>query len=297
VGLLAGAFIPSGLATTAVSHAKTVKHRKHVKAVKVTVVAKEWSFKLSKTTVPAGSTVAFKVVNKGKIGHDFKIAGKKTKLLAPGKSQTITVKFSKKKKRYAYVCTVTGHARLGMKGTFGVGVSATGGGSGGGGGGGGTTTTPTTTTTAGNVGTAKTTVTGHARLGMKGTFGVGVSATGGGGTGGGGGGGGGTTTTPTTTTTAGNVGTAKTTVTVNMVEYDFQLSQTTIPSGQVTFVVKNSGAEVHNFDINGTKSGALLAPGTTETWTVALAPGQYLYTCDVPFHVSYGMTGTFTVTP
>ena len=70
-----------------------------------------------------------------------------------------------------------------------------------------------------------------------------------------------------------------------------------MPSGQVTFVVKNSGAEVHNFDINGTKSGALLAPGTTETWTVALAPGQYLYTCDVPFHVSYGMTGTFTVTP
>ena len=245
VGLLAGAFIPSGLATTASSHAKTVKH---VKAVKVTVVAKEWSFKLSKGTVPAGSTVAFKVVNKGKIGHDFKIAGKKTKLLAPGKSQTITVKFSKKKKRYAFICTVTGHARLGMKGTFGVGESA-------------------------------------------------KPPTGGGGSGGGGGGGGGTTTTPTTTTTAGNVGTAKTTVTVNMVEYDFQLSQTTIPSGQVTFVVKNSGAEVHNFDINGTKSGALLAPGTTETWTVALAPGQYLYTCDVPFHVSYGMTGTFTVTP
>ena len=245
VGLLAGAFIPSGLANVAAPHAKTVKHAK--KAVKITVVAKEWSFKLSKRTVPAGSTVSFKVVNKGKIGHDFKIAGKKTKLLAPGKSQTITVKFSKKKKRYAFICTVTGHARLGMKGTFGVGESA-------------------------------------------------KPPTGGGGSGGGGGGGG-TTTTPTTTTTAGNVGTAKTTVTVNMVEYDFQLSQTTIPSGQVTFVVKNSGAEVHNFDINGSHSGALLAPGTTETWTVALAPGQYLYTCDVPFHVSYGMTGTFTVTP
>jgi uncharacterized cupredoxin-like copper-binding protein len=129
---------------------------------------------------------------------------------------------------------------------------------------------------------------------MKGTFGVGMSATGGG-TGGGGGGGGGTTTTPTTTT--GNVGTAKTTVTVNMVEYAFQLSQSTIPSGQVTFVVKNSGSEVHNFDVNGSHSGALLAPGATETWTVSLAPGQYLYTCDVPFHVDKGMTGTFTVTP
>ena len=34
-----------------------------------------------------------------------------------------------------------------------------------------------------------------------------------------------------------------------------------------------------------------------ETWTVSLAPGQYLFTCDVPFHVDRGMTGTFNVTP
>ena len=68
-------------------------------------------------------TVIFKVVNKGKIAHDFKIAGKKTKMLNPGKSQTITVKF-KKKGHFAYLCTVSGHAKLGMKGTFGVGVKA-----------------------------------------------------------------------------------------------------------------------------------------------------------------------------
>ena len=30
---------------------------------------------------------------------------------------------------------------------------------------------------------------------------------------------------------------------------------------------------------------------------VSLAPGQYLYTCDVPFHVDKGMTGVLQITP
>jgi uncharacterized cupredoxin-like copper-binding protein len=227
-GVLAGASLASsGKATT--------KHASQVTTIKV--VAKEWSFSLSKRSVPVGTTVAFKVTNKGKIGHNFVIAGKKTKLLNPGQSQTITVKFAKKGK-FKFLCSVTGHARLGMTGTFGVGVS---------GGGGGTTTTTTTTSQ--------------------------------------------------TTTTAGNVGTAQTTVQVNMIDYQFQLSQSTIPSGKVTFVIKNSGNDVHNFDLNGVKSGTILSPGQTETWTVSLAPGQYLYTCDVPFHVDRGMTGTIQITP
>jgi uncharacterized cupredoxin-like copper-binding protein len=232
-GVLGGLFLPAtGSAKTTTAHAKKVT---------INVVANEWSFKLSKKTVPVGTTVVFKVTNKGKIGHDFKIAGKKTKLLNPGQSQLLTVKFGKKGK-FTYICSVTGHARLGMQGVFGVGVTPPAGGGGGGGGG--------TTTSAGG-----------------------------------------------TTTTPGNVGTAVSTVNVNMFEYGFTLSQSTIPSGTVTFVVKNSGAEVHNFDINGVHSGALIGAGATETWTVKLAPGQYLYTCDVPFHVDKGMTGTFTVTP
>jgi uncharacterized cupredoxin-like copper-binding protein len=223
-GVLGGIFLQAGHATTVKSHASKVT---------INVTANEWSFKLSKRSVPVGTTVAFKVTNKGKIGHNFRIAGKKTKLLAPGKSQVLTVKFAKKGK-FTYDCSVTGHARLGMKGSFGVGVTAP----------------PATTTTA-----------------------------------------------QTTTTTAGNVGTANTTVQVNMFEYGFTLSQATIPSGKVTFVIKNSGAEVHNFDVNGVHSGALIGAGATETWTVSMAPGQYLYTCDVPFHVDKGMTGVFQVTP
>jgi len=227
LGILAGIFLPVSSASP--FHAKSTKASK----VTIAVTAKEWSFKLSKRTVPVGTTVVFKVTNKGKIGHNFVIAGKKTPILNPGKSASITVKFAKKGK-IAYSCSVPGHARLGMKGTFGVGVAAP---------------PPPTTTAA------------------------------------------------TSTQPTGSVGTANTTVTVNMVEYSFQLSQSTIPSGQVTFQIKNSGAEAHNFDLNGVHSGAIIAPGATETWTVSLPAGQYLYTCDVPFHVDRGMTGNITVTP
>jgi plastocyanin len=82
-----------------------------------------------------------------------------------------------------------------------------------------------------------------------------------------------------------------------MFEYRFDLSQQTVPSGQVTFVISNKGSEVHNFSIVGVKAGTLLSPGGTETYTVALPPGNYTYVCDVPFHVDRGMTGALTVTP
>ena len=102
-----------------------------------------------------------------------------------------------------------------------------------------------------------------------------------------------TTTTPTTTAAVGN---AQTTVTVGMFEYRFDLTQSTIPSGHVTFVIVNKGQLVHNFSITGVKVGKLLSPGQSETWTVALPPGSYNYLCDVPFHAGYGMVGSFTVT-
>lgn len=139
------------------------------------------------------------------------------------------------------------------------------------------------------------TIVGHASAGMKGVFSVGLppvkpppsstpSTT--------------TTTAQTTTTTSTvPVGTGNTTVTVNMVEYAFQLSQSSIPSGKITFVINNKGNEVHNFAISGNKAGAQIAPGTSETWTVSLPPGTYNYVCDVPFHAERGMTGQFTVTP
>jgi uncharacterized cupredoxin-like copper-binding protein len=80
----------------------------------VTVTAKEFKFTLSTSSAKAGK-VTFKVTNKGKIPHDFKIGSTKTKMLAPGKSQTITA--TVKKGKNGYLCTVSGHAGLGMKGS------------------------------------------------------------------------------------------------------------------------------------------------------------------------------------
>ena len=84
-------------------------------ATTVTVKASEFKFVLSKKTAPHG-VVAFKVTNKGHIAHDFKIAGKKTPMLKPGKSATLKVTL--KKGSYKYICTVPGHAAAGMRGTF-----------------------------------------------------------------------------------------------------------------------------------------------------------------------------------
>jgi uncharacterized cupredoxin-like copper-binding protein len=114
-------------------------HSTAASTVTIKVTASEWKFKLSRTVVPTGTTVIFKVTNKGKIAHDFKINGKKTQLIKPGATKTVKVKFTKKG-RLTYICTVTGHAKLGMTGKFNVGVTAI------------TTTTTTTTTTTGGGG-------------------------------------------------------------------------------------------------------------------------------------------------
>lgn len=65
----------------------------------------------------ARGAVTFKVANRGKLEHDFKIAGKKTPKLAAGKSATFRVTFAKAG-RYPYLCTLPGHAAGGMKGVF-----------------------------------------------------------------------------------------------------------------------------------------------------------------------------------
>jgi uncharacterized cupredoxin-like copper-binding protein len=81
----------------------------------VSVTMKDFKFVLSKKTVHHG-TVTFKLTNKGKVAHDFKIAGKKSKLVQPGKAGKLIVTL--KKGKLTYKCTVPGHATLGMRGTL-----------------------------------------------------------------------------------------------------------------------------------------------------------------------------------
>ena len=115
IGLLAAlaAFAALALAAGADAHATAAR------TTTVTVTQgkpSEFHFTLSKKSAVHG-TVVFKVTNKGLLPHDFKIAGHKSKLLSPGQSQTLKITFTKKGS-YPYLCTVTGHAAAGMKGTF-----------------------------------------------------------------------------------------------------------------------------------------------------------------------------------
>jgi uncharacterized cupredoxin-like copper-binding protein len=82
-------------------------------ATNVTVTMKNFKFILSRKTVPHGKVI-FKLVNKAGIPHDFKIAGKKSKLIQGHKTGFFTVTLSAG--RLAYKCTVAGHALAGMKG-------------------------------------------------------------------------------------------------------------------------------------------------------------------------------------
>lgn len=88
-------------------------------AVTVNVTALDFKFKLSKLSVPKGSVVTFKVVNKGNTAHDFDFSTVKggTAYLAKGKTAKFKVTF-KKAGSYRFVCTVPRHAQYGMAGFF-----------------------------------------------------------------------------------------------------------------------------------------------------------------------------------
>ena len=194
---------------------------------RVTVTVTDSKFTLSRSMAHTG-LVIFTVTNKGKVTHDFAIAGKKTPHLSPSHSATLRLSLSKKG-RYPYRSTVPGQASAGMKGIFRI-------------------IAPPATTT------------------------------------------------PTTTTSPLPVGSAKTTVTVDMFDStspgSYKLSPSSVPSGMVTFVVTNKCIDQCSFHLEGIKAGAILDPGQSETWTVALAPGRYHIHCDV----LPAMQGTLVVT-
>jgi uncharacterized cupredoxin-like copper-binding protein len=109
------AFVAAVVAALGIVATPALAARSHAAATTITVTATEFKFKLSSTTAKAG-VVTFKVVNKGKLAHDFKVGTKKTPLINPGKSATLKVALRKGKVKY--LCTVPGHAAAGMKGTL-----------------------------------------------------------------------------------------------------------------------------------------------------------------------------------
>jgi uncharacterized cupredoxin-like copper-binding protein len=231
------------------------------KPVIVTVTAgkpTEFAFKLSKTSMITAGKVTFKVTNKGVIGHSFKVCtkavtaatanscvGVATKVLAPGKTASLTVTL--KKGKFEFLCTLSGHAKNGMKGLVGIGVTLTKA----------DTTPPKTTTTP--------------------------------------------TTTPGAPVAAGGkcASPATTAVTVTMIDYAFQGMPSSLPCGTVNITEVNSGMLDHNIDFSGSGVtggiGPVIGAGSTATFSMTVAPGTYSYQCDVGDHAAQGMAGSVTV--
>ena len=108
VAIAALVFVPIGSAHPDKSAAVT--------ATTIRVSGGEFFLKLSTRTLAKPGKVTFVFRNVGHVLHDFKINGKKTPLIQPGKTARLVVTF-KKKGKYRYLCTVPGHAAAGMKGT------------------------------------------------------------------------------------------------------------------------------------------------------------------------------------
>ncbi len=110
---LAAAAVAAPVVPIAVASVSTTSA---AKVTAVSVKARDNGFTLSAPVAKTG-TVRFVVKNLGKRNHDFRIGGKKTPVLKPGKGSVLVVKL-KKPGKYAYVSTLSGDARKGLRGTF-----------------------------------------------------------------------------------------------------------------------------------------------------------------------------------
>jgi uncharacterized cupredoxin-like copper-binding protein len=117
VALVSAALAATGASARAAAPIDSVRvPQAAVLITSVDVAASEFKFVLSRKTAKRG-VVVFKVKNVGKLGHDFQINGRRTRVISPGKSATLRVVFLRKG-AYAYKCTVPGHAAAGMFGVF-----------------------------------------------------------------------------------------------------------------------------------------------------------------------------------
>lgn len=97
--------------------------------VEVKIVAAEFKFTPDRVTAPAGVPLRITLVNDGVIEHDLRIqalgvwlpgqprGGQEVRVLAPGRSLTVTTTPTKKGS-FEFWCTIPGHKEAGMKGTI-----------------------------------------------------------------------------------------------------------------------------------------------------------------------------------
>jgi plastocyanin len=113
--LLAASVLTAAVASAAPAATAGDAPRASASATTIRVTGGEYYFRLSSKSARHGR-VTFRFTNKGTLKHDFKIAGKKSRLIRKGRSTSISVTL--RKGSYRYVCTVSGHAAAGMKGRF-----------------------------------------------------------------------------------------------------------------------------------------------------------------------------------
>lgn len=83
---------------------------------------------------------------------------------------------------------------------------------------------------------------------------------------------------------------------VAVTEKEWAIEVGSVPSGTVTFAVRNDGAVEHNFIIKETNTRLDgLQPGQTKELTATLQPGTYTLVCDIAGHEEAGMHTTITV--
>ncbi|RZU32552.1 cupredoxin domain-containing protein [Blastococcus saxobsidens] len=90
--------------------------------------------------------------------------------------------------------------------------------------------------------------------------------------------------------------------TITATEEDFSISvdQDSVPAGSYEIEALNSGGASHNLiverDGEDVAATEILSPGGSETLTVDLEPGEYVFYCSVGAHRSMGMEITIEVT-
>jgi plastocyanin len=89
---------------------------------------------------------------------------------------------------------------------------------------------------------------------------------------------------------------------VTMTEFKFDPSTMSVPAGNVTFWLVNSGTTAHDMSIKDSSgktiaTSELVSSGDSMAFTVSnLAAGNYTFICTQPGHEASGMKGTLTVT-
>jgi len=114
---------------------------------------------------------------------------------------------------------------------------------------------------------------------------------------------------------------ARSDVQVTLKDFSMELSDATVPAGEVRLAIANQGANIHEVEVftlpDGVDPNSLsvtnsvadtdsaglavidevedIAPSTSATLPVTLQPGRYALICNLPTHYQLGMHATLTV--